>query len=471
MLPCDHLAMTPANRLAPIFFAILALLPLDRVAEAGDVIRFKNGRTLTGRITSETREAVVLEMEGGGRVEVPRKLILEIIRDVNPEPEPSADPEDGVASGVLRSEQFFLWSGERRFGFRSLILRRTDTGGFRLEEDIVFLDENGEEDVRVHTLEICGRGLEPLEILYRESAKAGHRTLRGKVTEGRLEITISLPGERRKSSMMAPAGLRFPLSAREYAIRMREASGEKFEAPVFEPREENFFRYRFEAAGVRRVDWDGKVVDATVLRRHRGNRAVEEIWLDPAGRCLTEELNGPGLVAVLTSRERLSAFEAGNEVAASDDEERVRPLFVHPEAGFKIRKPTLSWSFEKQPRNSTKVLSVSNLETFAYFDIFVLNETPEGGLLSSLAVDMERRFKDRSRSFRKLEDGFVQMGGEPACRIIATSMNKGEELQSILVGSLHGNKTWLITMSCPKKYFKKARPEFEAMLKSFKFIE
>ncbi len=391
--------MTSPKRLALITLALLALLLLDRVVAAGDVIRFKNGRTLTGRITSETREAVSLEMEGGGRVEVPRELILEIIRDVKPKPEPGVSPADGDPEGVLRSEQFFLWSGERRLGSRSLVLRKTRTGGFRLEEDIVFFDENGEEDVRVHTLEVCGRGLEPLEILYRESAKSGHRTLRGKVTQGRLELTISLPGERRKSSMMAPAGLRFPLSAREYAIRVREDSGEEFEAPVFEPREETFYRYRFQAAAPRRVDWDGKAVQATVLRRHRGNRAVEEIWLDPTGRCLTEELNGPDLVAVLTSRERLSAFEAGNEVAASDEEERVRPLFVHPEAGFKIRKPTLSWSFEKQQRGSTKVLSISNLETFAYFDVFVLNETPEGGLLSSLAVDMERRFKAGSRSF------------------------------------------------------------------------
>lgn len=461
--------MTSSNRLAALLIAAMALLLLDRAVVAEDVIRFKNGRTLTGKIVSETSKAVAIELTGGGRVDVPRDLIREIIRDAGPEPEPGANPTD--VEGVLRSEQFFLWSGERRLGSRSLILRKTEDGGFRLEEDIVFLDEAGAEDVRVHSMEICGKAFEPIEILYRESSADGHRTLQAKVLDGRLETIISLPGERRKSSMLAPQGLRFPLSAREIAIRMRERSGEKFEAPVFEPREENFFRYRIEVAGTRRVDWDGSAVEATVLRRHRGERAVEEIWLDSAGRCLTEELNGPSLVAVLTSHERLTAFEAGNQVEASDDEERVRPLFVHPEAGFRIRKPTLSWSFDKQPRDSTKVLSISNLENFAYFDVFLLPETPEGGLLSSLAVDMERRFKESSKSFKKLEEARIELGGEPAFQIKASSQNKGEELLSLLVGTVHGDKTWLITMACPEKYFGRARPQFEAMLKSFEFIE
>ncbi len=461
--------MTSMNRITLFLLAATALLLLGRVTVAEDVIHFRNGRTLTGRITSETRETVVLELPGGGKVELARELILTIVRDAGAEPDPVAKP--AAAKGVLRSEQFFLWSGERRLGSRSLILRKTEAGGFRLEEDIVFLDKEGKEDVRVHTLEISTAEFEPLEILYRESSDRGHRTLRAKVLKDRLEMVISLPGERRKSSMLAPEGLRFPLSAREYAIRNRDFSGEKFEAPVFEPREENFFRYRIEAAGNRRVDWDGERVEVTVLRRYRGQRAVEEIWLDPAGRCLTEELNGPTLVAVLTSRERLTAFEAGNAVLPSEDEERVRPLFVHPEAGFRIRKPTLSWSFEKQPKSSTKVLSISNLSTFAYCDIFLFNETPDGGLLSSLAVDMERRFKDKSRMFRKLDEATIELGGEPAFRIKASSMNKGEELLSLLVVSLHGGKAWLLTMACPKKYFKKARPDFEAMLKSFEFIE
>ncbi len=254
---------------------------------------------------------------------------------------------------------------------------------------------------------------------------------------------------------------------RELAIRMRDRPEESSEAPVFEPREENFFRHRFRNVGTRRVDWDGEVVTATVLRRHRGQRWWRRSgWTPPI-----EELKGPGLAAVLTSRERLRAFEAGGEVAATDAEQRVRPLFVHPEAGFRIRKPTPSWNFEKQPKGNRKVLSVSNLETFAYFDVFVFHETPEGGLPSALAVEMERRFKENSRAFRKLDEGTIELGGEPACRIFASSLNKGVELLSILVGSLHGGKTWLITMACPKKYFQRARPEFEQVLKSFEFID
>jgi hypothetical protein len=459
--------MCSTNRAVAFLTFLAALILLVGSALAEDVIRFKNGRSITGRIVSESKESVTIELEGGGRLDVPRELILEVIRDVVETPEPTA----GDTEGVLRSEQYFVWSGERRLGFRTIVVRKTKTGGFHLEENLVFFTEEGEEDVRVHLVEICDREFEPLEVLYRENSTLGLKTMRGLMREGRLVLVTSLPGERREGNLKPPEGMRLPLSAREIAIRGRDRVEGEWECPVFDPREENFFRFRFKSGGKRTVDWGGEAVETSILKRFRGERPVEEIWLDPAGQCLTEELNGSDLVAVRTTRERLKAFQEGNPVEASAEERRVRPVFVHPEAGFRIAKPALTWEFEPQPRAGTKALTLSNLDAFAYVDIFVLPETPEGGLLSALAVDMESRFRDRSKNFRKIDDAFVELGGGQAVRINAFSRNKGEDLRSILVGTVHGGKTWLITLACPVKYFERTRPAFEDILRSFTFID
>ncbi len=114
---------------------------------------------------------------------------------------------------------------------------------------------------------------------------------------------------------------------------------------------------------------------------------------------------------------------------------------------------------------------MENLRYFAFVDIFVLPELPEGGLVTSLSVEMERRFSAASEEFKKISDGFTEVGGERACEIVASSRNKGEELRSLLVGFLHGKQTWLVAMASPRAYFERALPEFREILRSFRFLE
>ena len=455
------------GNLRPGLFALLLLLVTAGLSSAGDTIRFKNGRSLSGRIVAEDGESVTLEIDGGGKLTVPRRDIAEIVRETAG----SGGGEAESTGGAVRAEHFLVWSGTRRLGTRSLWVRKNDAGGYVLEEESTFLDAEGKEEVRVRIVETVTAALEPVEILYREIAVGGQTVRHGVVRGGALHLSVSAPGGKRESTLAMPDGVRFPLAAREFAVRERERLKGAWEVKVFDPREENFYLYRFESAGTRRVDWEGAVTEVSVLVRHRASRAPEEIWIDAAGATLSEELNGPEVVAVRTTRERIDSLLSGEDVATSAEERRVRPLHVNRDVGFQVRKPTLSWTFEPGKPGGRQVLTISNLRWFAYVDIIVLPLEPEGGLLSSLAVDMEKRFEGASENFKKLSEGFLEVGGEKAVRIVASSRNRGEELQSWLVGVLHGGRTWLIAMACPKAYWTGAEPEFQKILDGFEFLD
>lgn len=449
--------------LAVVLLALLLAPP--PAARAADTIRFKSGRSLTGRIVKEDADTVTIELDGGGRLTVGRSEIAGIDRD--------AGGGDGEAEGssLVRSEPFLVWNGKRRVGTRMLWVRKREGGGLTLEEESAFTDEKGEEDVRIRITETVTDTLEPVSFVYREISLGGQRLLEGAIRGDKLELALSAPGGKKERTLPAPEGLRFPLSAREFAVRERNRLKGAWETKVFDPREEDFFVYRFENAGTRRVDWEGAVAEVTVIARRRGERPPEEIWLDDAGRTLSEELNGPGLVAVRSTRERLDAVRAGEDLDPSAEEERVRPLFVSPENGFRIRKPALSWTFAPGEPGSRTVLTIENVHFFAYVDVIVLPETPEGNLLSSLALQMEKRFSSASNDFRKLEDGYLEVGGEKAYRMTASSRNRGEELRSWIVGLVHGGRTWFIAMACPKAYWEGAKPGFEAILDGFRFLD
>jgi len=434
---------------------------------AEDVIQFKNGRRLSGKIVRETEDRVVIEIEGGGTATFSKREIKEIVRDVKS----VGEGEKKAESGLLRSEHYFVWSGERRVGFRSLWARKLDGGDLSLEEESRFVDEKGKTEVLVRVTELVTGSLEPKEIIYREVSARGRLTLRGVVREGFLHLDVSLPAGRRKSSLRLPDGCRFPLSAREFAVRERAHLKGAWQVVVFDPREENFFPYRFELAEPRSVDWEGARVKVTVLIRRRGERAKEEIWIDPSDRTLTEELNGPEIVAVLSSRKRVEAYRDGAEVKATTEEERVRPTFFHPEAGFRVRKPNLAWTFKARPVGDERFLEISNLRYFASVDIWCRKKSPEGGLLSTLAVDMEKEFAASASGFEKLSDGYMEVGGERAYRMVASSRNRGEEVRSLLVGVLHEGRTYVLALACPKAYWKGALPEFEAILRSVEFVD
>jgi len=444
--------------------AVLLLLVVGPVA-LGDVVVLKNGCRLTGKVIEENENRILLETPGLGVHTVYRKDIKEIIRE---EPDPGKKDESGE---LLRVEDAFLWSGKRRIGTRSIRVRRLAKGELQLEEETVFYDEKGKEEVRLFLIERVDSALEPRAITYRSQSAEGNITLRGKVEDGALRIAVSLPGRRRESRLSLPEGVRFPLSAREQIIRERKRIKGSYEIPVFDPREENFYKHTYTILEPRKVDWEGEIREMTVIRRRRSDRRMEEIWVDSNGAVLTEQLNGPVMVGIRTSAARLGAFKEGKKVEASPEEMRVRPLFVNPEAGFKLVKPGLAWEFRKMAPGQGLALSLFNVRYFAYVDVFIRDAVPEGGLLSSLAVKMEKDFSGASEEFKKLSEGFLEVAGEKACRIVAASKNKGEELRSVLVGFLHDKKTWYITLAAPTKYFEAARPEFRQILESFEFLD
>lgn len=457
--------MTPARRITVPAILLLLLFAPDLFA---DVIVFKNGGRQEGKIVEETDEHVVIDVEGVGRITYARSKVKEIQRS-----EPGPDlPEKGERGEITRIEDSFVWSGDRRRGTRSLRVRRMEDGSLRLEERIFYYDTEGNQEARIFLDEHTDATLEPKSLVYRELTKDGSalRSIRATVEGGSMHLSISLPGERTESDYSLPEGVRFPLSAREQVFREHKRIKGDYEIAVYDPRKENFYRYTFTVLPSRKENWEGELVDVAVIRRRRAGHEAEEIWLNPAGHVLMEQLNGPGVVAIRTTAERLRAYREGRKVEASAEEARATPLFVHPEAGFRITKPGMSWELRKVGGATGKVLELQYQPCFAYVDVFVKEGVPEGGLLASLAVQMEKDFRKASEDFEKESDGFLKVAGLDACRIVATSTNKGEALKSELVGFLHGDRTWYVVLAAPTKYFDDARKEFAQILASLEFI-
>ena len=202
--------MMLARRLAlPVVFLLLLLTP-DLLA---DVIVFKTGGQQVGKIVEETETHVVMEVEGVGKVTYSRVKIKEIQRK-GPQPDPGKKGERGE---LLRFEDCFVWSGDRRIGTRSVRIRRMPDGTLRLEERTVFYDAKGVEEARIFLDEHTDATLEPKSFVYRVQTKDGSplRTVRGTVRDGSIHLSTSLPGKRDSSVQRLPEGVRFPLSARE----------------------------------------------------------------------------------------------------------------------------------------------------------------------------------------------------------------------------------------------------------------
>ncbi|MEN8148331.1 MAG: hypothetical protein ABFS86_00825 [Planctomycetota bacterium] len=462
--------MTPAR---PTVLSAVILLFLFTPDLFADVLVFKNGGRQEGTIVEETEEHIVLDVPGVGKMTYARKGVREILR-AEPGPTPAKKGERGE---IKRIEDAFIWSGDRRQGTRSLRVRRMEDGSLRLEERIIYFDAKGVEEARVFLDEHVDAALEPKSLVYRELTKDGSplRSIRATVRGGSIHLSISLPGERVESKHSLPEGVRFPLSAREQIFREHKRIKGDYEIAVYDPRKENFYRNTFTVLPTRQENWEGKALDVVVIRRRRAGHAPEEIWLNSTGKVLMEQLNGPGVVAIRTTAERLRAFHEGRKVDASPEEARATPLFVHPEAGFRITKPGMSWEVRKVRGvggvTDDPVLELHYQPCFAYVDVRVEEGVPEGGLLSSLAVHMEKKFRKASKDFVKVSDGFRKVAGKDACGMVATSTLKEEALKSEVVGFVHADRTWYVVLAAPVKYFPAAQKEFARILASLQFIE
>jgi hypothetical protein len=450
------------------------LLALASTA-AADVVELKNGSSLEGVVVEETADSVTLRMEGG-QVTFPMKLVAGIKRMPLPEKEPppgekeepaAAAPKDASAVVPAPEDWAVLWTPDRRAGWVHL-MARVDPKGAVFEWQVAWLDAEGNQKGTSRLVEENGPRLEPVSVLYMETGTGREVTRTARVVEGRLRVENWTKGEKTETSHPLPPGFRFPLAARATALGRPRVEG--WQGTSYDAREGRFFDLAVRAVRVEKAEREGRTVDAVVLVRDRAGVREEE-RVGPDGRVITADLDGPALVAVGSTKERVEAFRAGTARETSEEEKRARTAFVSPEDGFRIVKPGASWTFVPAASlgEARRLLlkDPTGAVTLAIDAEDVPGAPPPA---AQLGVDLEERIRKASTGYRKIEDGYVELAGRNAYRLLCDAKVEGDSVRILAHALAHRGRAWTFTATAPRANWNEVRPYLERILAGFEWL-
>jgi hypothetical protein len=445
----------------------LAVLLAAATASAEDVLVLANGREARGKIVEETDAGVGLDV-GAGKMFYPRAMVREIRRGTTQTP-PSAPVAEAPEAADSREDYSLLYDDGRRVGTRTVRVAKT-AAGFRFEEEVVLFDEKGEPSKRIHTTERCDAAFLPVSFQVRETAgESEHRMTIGELRGGRLYVTSVKSGEKTLRDEALPAeGARFPAAARELFLRNSAALGGKFEAKVYDLRDELWRTTSYAEAGTKPVEEGGAALTLRVVQRKRGD-FVEREWVDARLRSHMAELSGERLRALGSTMDVVGRVKNGDGDRATGPESAARTRYVDADAGFRIGKPDPSWTFEPPAvRGGGALLSIRNAPLFASVDVFADVAAPADDTLERAAEALVRTCRAVAPDFRTVKEGFI---GEGASRIWwceATATTKGEKTKTLARVVLRKGATFRLLAACPEGAFDLLRPELEKILASFK---
>jgi len=216
---------------------------------------------------------------------------------------------------------------------------------------------------------------------------------------------------------------------------------------------------------------DGEAVDVLLLARRRGpDREEERVALD--GRLLAADVEGGALSAVRSTRERIEAYRAGVLEEASAEDRKARTVFVSPEDGFRIRKPGLSWEFVAPEARDAKLRVVVKDPT-GLVEVRVESEPCPGDgdpPLPALGAAVEKRVRDASTDFTRIEDGFAPFAGGESYRLLADATQAGDRVRLLVFGAVRGGRVWTLAARAPADSWAEARPYLEKILSGFEWL-
>ncbi|MHC4820631.1 MAG: PsbP-related protein [Planctomycetota bacterium] len=460
-------------------FALFVALLSFPAPTAADTVEFNNGRTLEGEVIEETDDQITLKFDGG-QVTFPKKMIKAVRRS-----EKSTD-EGSAASGATTSgatdeavapllagtrpaseDWSLLWSPERRVGWRQ-VQARMDSDGAMFDEEVVFVDADGRPSMSTHLTERSGADLYPLSFQYREASGEKELLRKGRVEGRRLHIETIVNGKKERTDHPLPPGFRMPMAARAFVLGEAERLPGGWKGVTYDSRTGKFVHLHLRAYRTERFLWEGSPVDVLVLSRERGG-VLEEERVTREGRTLTADLNGSGLTAVGTTRRRLELFRDGAEVPENEEEKRAKTLHVDPENGFRILKPGAAWEFRPGARSGNPRVTVRDVGGIAFVEVSV-DDAPAGTPLEAHGAALEKTMRARAADFTKLEDGFDEVAGQRAYRLLCDVKLKGDELRTTAFVVVKGDRVWTLTATCPRKQWDEARPFLERILAGFEWL-
>jgi hypothetical protein len=472
--------------------AVVALALLAPLRAGADEVEFRNGRVLEGEVVEETDGRITLRMEGG-RVTFDRALVKAIRKGPLPEPPAPAPPAPGpvpppsaspsapsgaagdrpVAAApipVARDEWAMLWSPERRVGWRH-VQSRMDEERAVFEDERSFFGPDGKVARTVRFLEEDAPNLGPRSFLYEEVGPEGGVLRKGRVENGRLLLVTDSDGTSRQDAFRLAPGFRFPMAARALVLREFGRNPGGWTGPTFDPAAGKVVTMALRTESVEALEWEGRPVDVVLLVRERGG-VLEEERVAPDGRVLMADLEGRALSAVSTTAQRVEAFREGAESRTSEEERRARAFFVDPENGFRIAKPSPSWTFSGAEGRSEEVRVVVKDPTGAVSVTVAAVDSPEADppAPEALGPGLEARLRSRSSDWAVLESGPAPFAKGPSWRLLADATFGGDRVRVLAFTFARGGRTWSVTARGPRASWDSARPYLERILSGFEWL-
>ena len=449
-------------------------------AFAEDAVVFTNGREIRGKVLAESDTGVRVAV-AGGTITYPRSVVREIRRDVDAPVESAAGGKAGGAGegGVsveregeaLREEHAVLYVDGERAGARTVrTIERPD--GLQFEERVTFLDGAGKPALDVFTIERCDDDFRPVLLQVQETPREGKATLlRVEVVGDRAEIVETKKGDRVRSVLGLPEGARFPFGAREMFLRGAKRLGGELDAKVFDSRRRRFLSVRYEDGGERPVEIAGRTRDVRVIHRRHVDRDEVE-WVDREHRAVMSELNGSGLRAMAGPRRAADAVARGEQDRVTGPDSAARTTYDDPVAGFSIKKPDPSWTFEKPAiEGAGALLSIRNKPLSASVDV-MRDETPAVDPSVEVAAEALRRAMSvHAPDFALVDDGTVVKNGARVYWLEGRATTKGTRTYTLARVHVSGERVYRLLAACPITSIDATRAQLVKILDSFECRE
>lgn len=309
-----------------------------------DVVELKNGDQLEGRITSQVDGYVELRLEAGAVVGVSMAQVAAVRRG-------AGELAGTVAAVLAPADDWFVLHDARgdAVGWLHASTSTRGDGSFTISEEYEFQD--GNKRYQVTSLCTADAAWSPRSCYFRERVSEpvlgmaavlpsgtgqADRIVDERIVEAtcrgdRLSVTrLDRSGRREREFDLAP-DTSFPLLAR---ARARATGAPMPATALFDPATEELVVRSFDGARLRRVTFEGELMQVTELVECSSTVRNSE-WLDASMRTVRRELAGPALVAMPSNADSVRFAVQGASI----------PSAIAAEAGgtFGLWVPNPAW--------------------------------------------------------------------------------------------------------------------------------
>jgi RNase P/RNase MRP subunit p29 len=444
----------------------LLVLVLCGSVWAGDLVHLRNGRLLRGRVVSETRSTVVVDI-GTGEVEVPRRLVRLIER--------GASERDVARQLTQRDEWFLVLHRERLVGWRRLI-HTEGPERVHVEERTVFFRPGGGDDVDIRRVEVADLDGRPLEFLLSETYGKQTDMVSGQVLGDTAAVKVRRGTKVEARTIEVPADLRLPLPTWSRFLAYADP-GESRTISVLDVR-------HLRTRRVTLTRGPDKSIGQRVCRTLKlgGETRQKRAFFVPGEGSLTIELNGTSLVAKRSTRARVELARKAHAAPEplSYEEAIFYPFIQRPAdltayqvlAGFSIKAPDAGWVPTQLDKEHGRVLGFEKVAIFGSLEVFVFPLPGGAGdadkCLANALARLRLTAKKLAPSTRPTR---LRAGRLPARRVELRGRHRGEDLRCEATVVRAKDRYLLLVGASPERWWRWAKKDFAAFRDSLDVID